>query len=298
MSPRLAVTEPGRLRAFLRLALPGWKRATLEQRLATGCVRVNGRTVTRPDAPLDPGDEVAVLDPGESEAAGPARVAGGIEILFADEHLVAIDKPAGLLSVSSAREREHTALALVRTALRGARSELPLWPVHRLDRETSGLLLLARTQAARRTLQARWTEVTKLYLAVVEGVPEPPGGTIDQPLLEDENLFVRVGERPGARAARTRYATLRAAGGRALLEVQLDTGHKHQIRAHLAWLGHPVVGDERYGRSDRNASRPAARLGLHAFRLELPHPAEDRRLSLEAPPPRAFEALLPRARSG
>jgi 23S rRNA pseudouridine1911/1915/1917 synthase len=291
VSARLEVSEPGQLRAFLRQSLPTWKRATLEQRLAAGCVRVNGRTVTRPDAPVEPGDEVELVAPGDAPADRP-RVAGGIEILFADEHLVVIDKPAGLLSVSSAREREHTALALVRTALRGTRRELPLWPVHRLDRETSGLLVLARTRAARDALQARWPEVRKLYLAVVEGAPEPAHGTIDQPLLEDENLQVLVGARPGAKAARTRYATQRTGGGRALLEVELDTGRKHQIRAHLAWLGHAVVGDERYG-----GGGPAARLGLHAFRLALPHPLEDRLLRLEAPPPRAFLALMPRERS-
>lgn len=292
MSARLEVTEPAQLRAFLRRRLPTWKRSTLEERLKAGCVRVNGRTVTRPDATVGPGDEVAVVAPGASGAAGPARAAAGIEILFADEHLVAIDKPAGLLSVSSEREREHTALALVRGALQGKRRELCLWPVHRLDRETSGLLLFARTRAARTALQERWQEVTKRYLAVVEGTPQPPSGVIAQPLFEDENLFVRVGERPGARAARTRYATRRTSGGRALLEVELDTGRKHQIRAHLAWLGHPVVGDERYGRGGAHPSPPAPRLGLHALRLELPHPADGRALRLEAPPPRAFLMLL------
>ena len=257
MSEHLRVTEPAQLRAFLRQELSTWKRATLEQRLKAGCVRVNGRTVTKPNALVAAGDEVEVVaaGQGESEAAGPPRAPAGITILYADEQLVAIDKPAGLLSVSTERETERTALALVRAALAGTRRELPLWPVHRLDRETSGVLLFARTQVAREALQERWSEVTKLYLAVVEGAPEPPAGVIEQPLFEDENLFVRVGARPEAKAARTRYATRRTASGRALLEVELDTGRKHQIRAHLAWLGHPVVGDERYGRAGERLDR-------------------------------------------
>jgi len=281
------VTEPAQLRAFLRQGLATWKRATLEARLKAGCVRVNGRTVTKPNALVAAGDVVEVVaeGEGESEAAGPPRAPAGIAILYADEQLVAIDKPAGLLSVSTERETERTALVLVRAALAGTRRELPLWPVHRLDRETSGVLLFARTQAAREALQARWSEATKLYLAVVEGAPEPPEGVIEQPLFEDENLFVRVGARPQAKAARTRYATRRTASGRALLEVELDTGRKHQIRAHLAWLGHPVVGDERYGRGGE-------RLGLHALSLALAHPVDGRALCFEAPPPRAFLTLL------
>jgi 23S rRNA pseudouridine1911/1915/1917 synthase len=160
--------------------------------------------------------------------------------------------------------------------------------VHRLDRETSGVLLFARTLATRDALQADWTGVRKVYLAVVEGRPSPPRGLVDQPLREDARLRVHAGPHPRAKPARTRYATLRSARGRSLLEVELETGRRHQIRAHLAWLGHPVVGDPRYGSA-------APRLGLHALRLELTHPGDGRRLVLEAPPPLGFLALLPRA---
>jgi 23S rRNA pseudouridine1911/1915/1917 synthase len=282
MSERLLVDEPGRLLDFLRRSLPGWKRTTLEQRIRAGAVSVNGATVNRNDT-LATGDEVIVA--GDDSGVTPRSVPAGIAILYADEELIAIDKPAGLLSVSTDRQTERTALALVRDSLSRSGKPVRLWPIHRLDRETSGVLLLARSSAVRDAVQDAWSEVQKVYLAVVEGEPRPPAGVIDQPLREDKSLNVRVGAHPDAKEARTRYSTLQTLRGRTLLEVELDTGRRHQIRAHLAWLGHPVVGDPRYG-SD------APRMGLHAVRLVIPHPSDGRRLTFEAPPPKAFTALL------
>ncbi|MBI5362319.1 MAG: RluA family pseudouridine synthase [Planctomycetes bacterium] len=276
MGERMRVVEPMRLLAFLRGALPGWKRTTLEQRIRAGCVRVNGATLAKNDF-VAVGDEVEVVDRASADLRPPPPA--GITVLHEDEALIAIAKPAGLLSVSSDDERARTALALVRSWLSQPRAPARLWPVHRLDRETSGVLLLAKTSDARRTLQANWSAARKTYLAIVEGRPKGSAGTIDEPLWEDEQLFVRVGEGPEAKAARTRWRVLESAGTRSLLEVELDTGRRHQIRAHLAWLGHPVVGDDRYG-----AKGP--RMLLHALRLEVPHPVEGRTLVLEAPAPR------------
>lgn len=277
MSERFVVGRSARLLEFLRAQLPEWKRSTLEQRIRTGCVQVNGRIVRR-NEPLAEGDAVEVA--GVKSAPPPAPV--GFTVLHEDDELIAIHKPAGLLSVASERESERTALALVREHLSRPGRPVRLWPVHRLDRETSGVLLLAKSIEARDALQASWGETRKLYLAWVEGHPTPPSGVIDEPLWEDGSLFVRVGRRPEAKAARTRYATLATRPGRALLEVELDTGRRHQIRAHLAWLGHPIVGDPRYGTA-------GARMALHALRLEFTHPAYGRRIELEAPPPRGFE---------
>jgi len=275
MADHLVVDAPARLLEFLRRSLPGWKRSTLEQRIRAGAVRVNGAVVRRNDL-LAAGDEVVVGDPDESEIGREAPA--GIVLLHQDEHLVAIDKPAGLLSVGSEREKAKTALALLRDHL-AAR----LWPVHRIDRDTSGVLLFARSAEVQRSVQAAWERAKKTYLAVVEGRPSPPAGVIDEPLWEDRALFVRVGHHPGAKPARTRYATREELGDRTLLEIGLETGRRHQIRAHLAWLGHPVVGDARYGRK-------GPRLGLHAWLLEIDHPADGSRLELEAEPPKGFAA--------
>jgi 23S rRNA pseudouridine1911/1915/1917 synthase len=281
MLERLVADKPERLMALLRRGLPGWKRKTLEQRLMAGCVRVNGQTVTRNDL-IDAGDEIVVAGPDGGETARPA----GLPVLHEDDALIAVDKPAGLLSVPTDRgESERTALAIVRDSLSRPGMPARLWPVHRIDRETSGVLLFAKSREAQQSVQARWIEARKRYLVLVEGRPSPAQAVIDQPLFEDKRLNVRVGDHPGAQSARTRYATLREIGPRTLLEVELETGRRHQIRAHLAWLGYPVVGDARYGTK-------GPRLGLHALSLSVVHPDDGRELSIEAPAPASFNVLL------
>lgn len=280
MSDRIVVAAAGPLLSVLAAQLPNWTRNTLRQRLGLGCIVVNGSPTDRRDHELQVGDVVEI----RAKHDGRAAAAAGLPVLFVDDALCAIDKPAGLLSVSSDDERDRTALAQLRTMLGRGRA-VDLWPVHRLDRETSGVLLFARTQAAREAVQANWGDTTKVYAAIVEGHPEPPQGTIDRPLWEDRSLRVRVGEHPEARAARTHYRTVARGPARAQLEVELDTGRKHQIRAHLASLGHAVVGDDRYGTR-------GPRLCLHAQRLVLVHPDDGRQLVFESPVPRVFAAAL------
>lgn len=283
MSDRIHVDKPGPLLRFLELRLPGWHRNTLKQRLRLGCIFVNKRSVTRHDHPLESGDEVEIVAKGEGVARQRSR--HGFTTLYLDDDLVAIDKPAGLLCVSTDREQTRAALSIVRRSLSSPRRPAELWPVHRLDRETSGVLLFARSREVCEAVQATWTRASKVYLAVVEGHPEPDQGVVDKPLWEDRSLNVRVGRRPDARDARTRFRTRRVGHHRALLEVELETGRRHQIRVHMAWVGHPIVGDKRYGTG-------GPRMGLHALRLTVFHPRDGRSLVLEAPPPQAFSALL------
>ncbi|MEO6594870.1 MAG: RluA family pseudouridine synthase, partial [Planctomycetota bacterium] len=281
MTDRLVVPEAGPLLDLLAKHLAEgsknqWSKNTLRQRLRLGCIDVNGSPASRHDQLLQPGDivEIAAKAGGRAQDRGAAT----LPVLFSDDDLLAIDKPPGLLSVSTDHERERTALAIAQKAAGRPGKTVDLWPVHRLDRETSGVLLLARSQAVREAVQAAWSQTTKLYVAIVEGHPEPEAGTIDQPLWEDDHMRVRVGAHADAKQARTRYRTVQRGRGCSQLELELETGRKHQIRAHLAWLGHPVVGDERYGQR-------AERLCLHAWRLTLPHPTNGDELRLEAPVP-------------
>ncbi|MBL9077164.1 MAG: RluA family pseudouridine synthase [Planctomycetes bacterium] len=277
MADRFVAAAAGPLFEQLARHFADWKRNTLRERLRLGCVTVNGAAVWRHDHALQAGDVVEVL--GQAHAAAARQPRPPFAVLLHDDDLLAIDKPAGLLSVSTDDERDRTALALVR-AFAG-----PVWPVHRLDRDTSGVLLFARSREANDRVRGDWDRVEKVYRAVTDGVPDPAQGTIELPLWEDRNLRVHAGQHPEARPASTHYATLAVGRGRSLVELRLDTGRKHQIRVHLAAIGCPVVGDVRYGRGGE-------RLCLHALRLSLPHPRDGRQVVLEAPMPAGFRAFV------
>lgn len=286
MSEKFIAAETAGLLVFLQARLRDWSRKTLQQRLRAGCVRVNGKPVARHDFALAAGDQVEVLALTQPRE----RRTSLLDILYADRNLIAIDKPAGLLSVGTAGETRQHALALLRNQWSRRQKNVRLWPVHRIDRDTSGVLLFATSREVREAVMARWATAEKTYLAIVEGRPNPPHGTIDQPLRLDEKMVrAYVGAHPNAKPAVTHYETERTAGGRSWIRIRLETGRQHQIRAHLAWLGCSVVGDPRYGTAGR-------RMGLHALSLKIVHPASGKELIFEAPVPADFQALMPTPR--
>lgn len=288
--PRFRAGERERVLDFLKKRLPGWKIATLKQRLKNGLVVKEGRAVVSGAAMVEPGEVVEILAKPASPHFSLPRGLGDppVEILYADDALLAVDKPSGLLSVASERERDLTAVHLLREWLaevdRGAARELHA--AHRLDRDASGVLLFARSLAVKRRLAAAWSTFEKVYLAVVDGVPPKGEGVLDLPLWEDKGLFVRVAENGAGESALTRYRLVRSRNGRSLLEVRLGTGRKHQIRVHLANMGCPIVGDLRYG------TTKAPRLALHAHRLSVTHPETGRPIVVTAKAPPLFSRLL------
>lgn len=256
-------------------------------------IAVNGGVITRHDHALRPGDQVVVAGRNNPNAGESLR-ATGISIVHEDEALIVIDKPAGMLSVATEAERTATAFAHLKAYLAALNRGRP-FVAHRIDQETSGLLLFARTAEVRDRLQANWDAVAKTYLAVVEGKPPRRDGVVENFLLEGQNLRMRaVGKDAGGQWAVTRYRVVETKSRYSLLEVGLETGRKHQIRVHLAGLGCPVIGDPAYG----SASNPAARLGLHAWRLAFEHPVSGESLNLEAPLPGELQRVmnLPRPR--
>jgi len=282
MSDRLTVKANTTLIPFLTAHLKGWSRSTIKQRLKGGCVSVNGEQVTRHDHDLLAGDRVVV----EALARGASSVRSQLDILYKDRDLIAINKPAGLLSVGSRKDKEPHALGILRDQLSRRNKSIKLWPVHRIDRDTSGVLLFATSREMREAVMKGWKAAEKTYLAIVDGCPKPAGGTIDQPLRLDPVIYqMHVGPHPNAKRAVTHFTTERSVGKRTLLRVELETGRQHQIRAHLAWLGHPVVGDQRYGTA-------GARMGLHALRLSIAKPGTNKPLVFETPAPADFLALL------
>lgn len=287
MSDRLRVSETGTLLLFLNAKLEGWSRKKIKQRLQTGCVTVNGESVIKHDHPLNVDDNVEVLAQGKNFVASKAQQGSlKLDILYSDRDLVVINKPAGLLSVATAQENKMHALAILRNQLSQGRQEVKLWPVHRLDRDTSGALMFATSLEMREAINALWSQAEKIYLAVVEGIPKPDNGTVDLPLrLDTKEYKMHVGAHPDAKDAITHYSTVRSVNQRSLLEIKLETGRQHQIRAHMSWLGCPIVGDERYGSK-------GSRMGLHAHRLSIIQPITGKRMTFEAPSPNDLITLL------
>ena len=288
--PRIKADRRERLIDFLRRGFPEWKPVTPKQRLKNGLVLRNGVSARSGADLVEPEDEIEIL----AKPANPANLfpagmgAPPLDILYADDDLLAVDKPSGLLSVATERERHETAVHLMRLWLAGldGRRSHDLHAAHRLDRDASGVLLFARSLETKRLLAASWHKFDKTYLAVVDGVPAHAEGVIEQPLWEDKGLFVRVAEGGRGESALTRYRLVRSSGRRSLLEVELGTGRKHQIRVHLAHIGCPIVGDQRYGVSK------SRRLALHAARLRLIHPVTGKTVIVSAPVPPLFRREL------
>ncbi|HVK12710.1 MAG TPA: RluA family pseudouridine synthase [Gemmataceae bacterium] len=277
-------TSEGPLLAWLVEALRPMSRTRVKELLRDGRVAVNGAPTTRHNHPLRPGDLVTI---NRGRPAGHELERAGITIVFEDDSLLVIDKPAGLLTVATEAEKTDTAFARLSAHLAARRAGRP-YIVHRIDRETSGLLLFARSAVVRDRLQANWDGVTKTYLAVVEGLPRPAEGIVENHLVEGRNLRVRAGSGPEAKRAVSRYRVTASRGPYSLVEVELETGRKHQIRVHLAGLGCPVIGDTAYGAK----TNPAGRLGLHAWRLAFDHPATGERVELESPLPAKLRRVV------
>ncbi len=270
----------------LQAQFPDSSKTTLRQMLQTGRVRVNGEA--EKDAKLEIADDDVVDVVSKSVAR---QLPPGLTILHEDADVIVVLKAHGLLTVATERERETTAQAYLNAYLGAKRREERIHVVHRLDRETSGVLVFAKNFHARERLKEQFAEhsVERVYVAIVEGVIEPPCGTIRSHLFERPDLkMVSVEPRDDAKLAVTHYRTIRSNGDYAMLEVTLETGRKNQIRAHLSEAGHPVIGDRMYGAT----SNPIDRLGLHAKFLAFVHPTTGKKLSFTVALPSSFGRLL------
>ncbi|MBI5851403.1 MAG: RluA family pseudouridine synthase [Planctomycetes bacterium] len=293
---------------WLRRFLPNAPLALVHRLLRQGAVRQRSKRLRAADH-LDASTVELELAPARlAELRGTrrshvARAPAGVapRIVHEDDALLVVDKPGGLaVQPGSGLDDEHL-LAWIDAhvaSTRDPRSTFRPAPAHRIDRGTSGLVLIGKSAAAARALAAAFREhrVQKTYLAVVRGAPAPAAGVIDLPLdVRDRGAGARKSEIAKlGRDARTEYRTLRSATVWTLLEVVIETGRTHQIRAHLAELGHPIAGDDRYGAVMPRAVRvlPRGRIGLHAARLAFAHPITGAGLVLDAPLPDDLERLV------
>ncbi len=296
------VDREARLLDYLFQMMSDTPKTRVRQLLKFESIVVNDAVTTQFDTELHPGDRVCIRSLKPSQNAPVPQF--GIKIIFEDEDIVVIEKPEDLLTISTEKVSRKTAFFGLNDYL----NERELWRlkkfnrkedqeirkkqifiVHRLDRETSGLLVFAKNVESKCILQDRWMTAEKRYFAVVHGTPKEDTGTITSYLHESKTLKVYSGPNTeDAKQAVTHYRVLRAGADHSLLEIELETGRKHQIRVHLSDLGHPVVGDKRYG----DGSDPIKRLGLHAHFLALIHPVSEKRLVFESPMPKSFEQIL------
>jgi pseudouridine synthase, RluA family len=275
----------------LHTDFPGSSGRSVKQWLSAGRVRVNAEVVRDPRTLVAPGDRVT-LGPGVVDPAHPAVLPLGLAIVHEDRHLVVIEKPPGLLTIATEKERERTAYRLLWDLLGRHRPVARPFIVHRLDRETSGLLVVAKTPGAKTALQTQFAArtVDRGYVAVVEGVMRKDTRTLVDRVEEDAAYRVRIARsgRRGGREAITRYRVRERGRNATLIDIALGTGRRHQIRVQLAAIGHPVVGDVQHG-SWRD---PLRRVCLHASVLGFVHPGTGEPARFESPAPPAFLRLV------
>jgi 23S rRNA pseudouridine1911/1915/1917 synthase len=271
--------------------LTGWSRSEVRTLVDAGSVTVDGRAVAR-SARLEAGATLAWTDAPAPATLPQPDADVRVPVVYEDDDIVVVDKPAGLVVHPGAGHGDGTLVngLLARYDLEGVGEPDRPGIVHRLDRETSGLLVVARTRAAYDALVAALAahDVERRYDAVVLGAPEAAQGTVDAPIGRSVRNPTRMSVRAGGREARTHYEVVARYDDTTRLSVELETGRTHQIRVHLAAIGHPVLGDPVYGRVDPRCARPF----LHAAELVFAHPVTGESMRFESPLPPDLVAVL------
>ena len=280
------VDAPTTLLPFLLAQVKGKSRNNVKSLLSRRLVAVDGVPVSRFDTPLAPGQQVSILS-----SAAPKADALPFPILYEDEHLIVVNKPAKLLSVASDKEKVRTAYHMVTDYVKSRKVGDRIFVLHRLDRDTSGVLMFARDAETKELFQTHWNDmlIRRGYLAVVEGVPKPDRDTIRSYLVEtDTHLSFSGHPGPNAKEAVTSYQVVKSGGGYALLDINIETGRKNQIRVHMKEKGCPVAGDKQYGAR----TNPIGRLCLHANELTFTHPGTGKVITFKAKMPRDFNRVF------
>lgn len=284
----LKVQEPAALMDFLMQRQPDKGRNAIKSLLKHRQVAVDYKVVTQFDHQLNPGQQVII---NKTKVLADVRQKG-FKLVYEDPYLIVIDKQPGLLSIATDKEREVTAYGILTAKIRELNPEERIFVVHRLDRDTSGLMMFAKSWDVKRKLQDAWNDVIeeRCYVAVVEGQMADDEGTLTSWLKQNKALkmYSSRTERDGAQKAVTHYRVLKRGNACNLLELHLETGRKNQIRVQLSDAGHCVVGDRKYG----GAKSPIGRLALHARLLAFTHPVTGAPLRFETQIPGSFWRLL------
>lgn len=275
------------------LADIGFTKTKVKQLLKHRAIGVNGKEIKLLSTLLFEGDKVSVSkDRKDRKEKKEINVvpAMGIKVIYEDDDLIVIEKPEGLLTIASETEKVKTAYFQLNEffKMRKPGTTERLFIIHRLDRDTSGIIVFAKNEQTKRTMQGNWDQVDKRYYAIVEGVPLKDKAEIKSRLSETKSLKVYSNRHSAdGKLSVTKYRVLKKGSQYSLLEILLETGRKNQIRVHLSDIGHPVVGDKKYGAKTNTFSR----LGLHAYLLSFKHPATGALLRFESKLPGVFGKL-------
>lgn len=284
----VAAVSGGRLDVFVGENCPGLSRTRAQKLISDGFIRVNGETA-KAGRRLDAGDEVLVVIPPEPPShLSPEAIP--LNIIYEDDDLMVVDKPAGLAVHPAPGHPGHTLVNAVLGRLPDKDDTLRPGIVHRLDKDTSGIILVAKNRVAQADLAAQFKSrsVSKTYLVLVRGRLTPENGIIEAAIGRDPKNRQRMAVVSRGREARTAYRVVRYIGGYSLLEIKPETGRTHQIRVHLAAIGYPVVGDATYGVKNPSLSRQF----LHASKLGFRLPSSGQYVEFESPLPPDLERAL------
>lgn len=280
------VDHPCELLEFLFSIFPNQSRNSVKSLLSSHKVSVDGAPTSQFNFKLYPGDTVIIAKEPIKK-----KTRSNLPIIYEDNEIIVINKPSGLLSIASDKEKSSTAYRMLSDYVQQKDKHNRIFVVHRLDEDTSGILMVAKNVEIQQKLQENWNDiVTKRgYYAIVDGVMEEKKGTIKSYLRKNaQNLMYSVKDKKNSQLAITHYQVIKENDKYSLLDVNIDTGRKNQIRVHMGDVGHNVIGDDKYG----NPSNPLKRLGLHAYCLELKHPVTGKQLKFNCPIPKEFEQLF------
>lgn len=283
----LEVTEQDELMKFLLVQLPHKSRNDIKSLLAHRQILVDNEVITQFNHPLLNGQQVVVNWAKVLIEEQPA----GLNIVFEDPYIIIIEKQAGLLSIATATEKEQTAYSILSDHVKKRDPKNKIFVLHRLDRETSGVMMFAKSEMIQQALQKAWKEAVleRTYIVVVEGAVSNEQGTITSWLTESKAFIMYSSHTPNnGQKAITHYRVLKKNKHYSLLEVKLETGRKNQIRVHMKDIGHSVIGDKKYGAT----KHPIGRLGLHAQVLAFKHPTTGEVVRYESEIPKVFLNLF------
>lgn len=280
------VTEECELLEFLLKTFSNQSRNSVKSLLSSHRVAIDGAPVSQFNFKLFPEDTIII-----SSSPIKKKTRSKLPIIYEDDDLIVINKPSGLLSIASDNEKSSTAYRMLSDYVQQKDKHNRIFVVHRLDEDTSGVLMVAKNVKIQQALQAKWNDIVSKrgYYAIVEGVMEKESDTIKSYLKKNSQNLMYSSKKPGdGQLAITHYKVIKTNGTYSLLDVNIDTGRKNQIRVHLGEKGHHIIGDDKYGQP----SNPIKRLGLHAYALEFTHPFTGKKVKFLAPMPKSFDELL------